>query len=164
MTTNLQVFQALRKPSYSLGAGVIALLFGILFVYFDGFLFLFPYPVFYLPADGLLTFGLDLSTSILAGTVIAASVYGIKNLRKGGSQAKGGLAGIIVALVAGACPCYYLLPLLAVAGGAGGVLGVLGIYMNAYQLPIKVISLALLATVAFSLERSLRASCDITAR
>ncbi len=96
--------------------------------------------------------------------VIGASVYGIRNLRKGGSQARGGVAGILIALVAGACPCYYLLPLLAVAGGAGGALGVLGIYMNAYQLPIKILSLGLLGAVAISLERSLRASCDITTR
>ena len=162
-TMNLQVFQTLRKPSYGLAAGAIALLFGIVLAYFDGFLFFFPYLVFYVPAGELLTLGLDLSTSVLAGIVMTASVYGMRNLRKGGNQAKGGAAGIIVALVAGACPCYYLVPLLAVAGGAGGVLGVLGIYMNAYQLPIKVISLALLGTVAFSLERSLRASCDIAA-
>lgn len=161
---DLQVFQALRRPSYGLTAGAIALLFGIMLVYFDGFLFFFPYLVFYVSGGELLTLGLDLSTSILAGIVMTVSVYGIRNLRKGGSQAKGGVAGIIMALVAGACPCYYLVPLLAVAGGAGGALGVLGIYMNAYQLPIKVLSLGLLGAVAFTLERSLRASCDITTR
>jgi hypothetical protein len=162
-TVPLQVFQVLRKPGYGLAAGAIALLFGVMLAYFSEFLFFFPYVVFYVPPEELVTFGLDFSISILSGVVITASIYGIRNLRKGGSQAKGGVAGIIVALVAGACPCYYLVPLLAVAGGAGGVLGVLGIYMNAYQLPIKLLSLALLGSVAFSLERSLRASCEIRA-
>jgi hypothetical protein len=161
--TQLQVFRVLREPSYGLAAGVIALLFGVALVYSNGFLFFFPYLVFYVPPEEFLTLGLDFLTSVFAGVVITASVYGIRNFRRGASQARGGIAGVVVALVAGACPCYYLAPLLAVAGGTGGVLGVLGVYMNAYQLPIKASSLALLGTVAFTLERSLRASCDIIA-
>jgi hypothetical protein len=157
----LQVFRVLRETSYGLAAGGIALLFGVGLAYSSGFLFFFPYLVFYVPSEELLTLGLDLLTSVLAGVVTAASVYGIRNFGRGASQAKGGMAGIIMALVAGACPCYYLVPLLAFAGGAGGALGVLGIYMNAYQLPIKALSLALLGTVAFTLERSLRASCRV---
>jgi len=159
----LQVIQVLRKPAYGLAAGAIALIFGIMLTYFSQFLFFFPYLVFYVPPEESVTLGLDFLTSILSGVVIAASIYGIRNLRKGGNQAKGGVAGIVLALVAGACPCYYLVPLLAVAGGAGGVLSVLGIYLNSYQLPIKALSLALLGAVAVSLERSLRASCDISA-
>jgi len=157
----VQIFQVLTKPSYSLAAGVIALFLGVLLVYFNGFLFFFPYVVFYVPAEEVLSLGLDISVSILSGVVITASVYGIKRVGTGGGQAKGGMAGIVLAFVAGACPCYYLVPLLAVAGGTGGILGVLGIYMNAYQLPIKLLSLLLLGGVVFSLERSLRASCVV---
>jgi len=133
----------------------------MLLVYFNGFLFLFPYYVVYVPAEEILSLGLDITTSIISGVVIVASVYGIKTVGTGGEQAKGGMAGIILAFVAGACPCYYLVPLLAVAGGAGGVLGVLGVYLDAYQIPIKLLSLLLLGGVAFSLERSLRASCIV---
>src|SRR5216683_5164773 len=120
----LQVIQVLKKPAYGLAAGAIALIFGIMLAYFSEFLFFFPYLVFYVPPEESVTLGLDFLTSILSGVVIAASIYGIRNLRKGGNQAKGGVAGIVLALVAGACPCYYLVPLLAVAGGAGGVLGI----------------------------------------
>ncbi len=71
------------------------------------------------------------------------------------------MLGIFPALVAGACPCYYLVPLLAVAGGVGGVLGAVGIAFYTYQIPVKIASLALLAFVSLSLERSLAASCKV---
>jgi hypothetical protein len=158
---SFQVFQVLRNPAYSLATVAIAIIFGVLLVYFNEFLFFTPYLVFYVPAEGYLMLGLDVATAILSGVVIAISAYQIKNLRKGANQARGGLSGIAVALIAGACPCYYLVPLLAVAGGAGGILTIAGVYLNAYQLPIKLLSLALLGTVAFSLERSLRAACRI---
>jgi hypothetical protein len=156
-----QILQVLRNPIHGLSAGVIAFFFGLMLAYSSGFLFFFPYLVFYVPAEEFLTLVVDVSISILSGVVVSASVYGIKEVGKGGGQAKGGLAGIILAFVAGACPCYYLVPLLAVAGGAGGILGLLGIYMNTYQLPIKLLSLLLLGGVAFSLERSLRTSCAL---
>lgn len=74
-------------------------------------------------------------------------------------QGKIGIAGIVAAFLAGACPCYYLVPLLAVAGGVGGALGTVGILFYAYQLPVKLASVVLLIFVSFSLERSIRASC-----
>jgi hypothetical protein len=93
---------------------------------------------------------------------MALSIYQVRNVpRLATNQGKAGLGGIIIAIVAGACPCYYLVPLLAVAGGAGGALAAIGILFEVYQLPIKLVSLALLGTVAFSLERSLRAMCRI---
>lgn len=156
-----QVLRVLRGPSYSLSALVIALLFGVTLAYLGGFLFFSPYLVFYVPSGELLTFALDVGVSTLSGVVMAASVYGVRNFGRGGGQARGGITGIVVALVAGACPCYYLVPLLAVAGGAGGVLGVLGVYMDTYQIPIKLLSLLLLGAVALSLERSLRATCKV---
>jgi hypothetical protein len=48
---------------------------------------------------------------------------------------------------------------LAVAGGAGGTLAFIGITLDTYQVPVKIVSLALISFVGFTLERSLRASC-----
>jgi hypothetical protein len=117
----------------------------------------------YVPPDGVGLFSLDVLLSALSGVVLALSIYQMRNVVPcmGKNQGKTGLSGIIIALVAGACPCYYLVPLLAVAGGAGGALAAAGIQFEAYQLPIKLVSLAPLGTVAFSLERSLRATCKI---
>ncbi len=132
--------------------------------YFDEFLFFAPYFTFYLPADRVVTFVFDTAVSVLSGVVLSLSVYQTKVIPKDANrQGKLGIAGIVAAFVAGACPCYYLVPLLAVAGGVGGALGTVGILFYAYQLPVKLASVLLLLFVSFSLERSLRASCAASA-
>lgn len=134
--------------------------FAVVLFYFDEFLFVAPYFTFYLSTDRVATFVLDAAVSVLSGVVLSLSVYQLRAVPNGARrQGKIGVAGIVAALVAGACPCYYLVPLLAVAGGVGGALGALGILFYAYQLPVKFASAALLIFVSFSLERSLRASC-----
>ncbi len=113
-------------------------------------------------ADTVPYLALDLAVSLLSGVVIVLSIYQLRNTPFRKSAGSGiGLAGIVAALVAGACPCYYLVPLLVVAGGAGGVLGAVGIFFYSIQIPIKLASLALLAVTTLVLERSLRAACAI---
>jgi hypothetical protein len=162
---SLQIFELLRRPPYAAAALGIASAFGAMFLYFNEFLFVAPYFVLSVPASGIGLFALDILLSALSGVVMALSTYQLRNFpRIARNQGKVGLSGIVVAIVAGACPCYYLVPLLAVAGGAGGALVAVGILFEAYQLPIKLFSLALLGTVVFTLERSLRAMCEIQFR
>jgi len=100
--------------------------------------------------------------SALSGIAISGSFFQLRFVPYVSSRNAGtGLAGMLAAVVAGACPCYYLVPLLALAGGAGGVLGALGIFLYNFQIPIKLLSLALLGLVLFTLERSLVAYCRI---
>jgi hypothetical protein len=158
------MFEAFRRPAYAAVAVSISTLLSITFLYFNEFLFFSPGFVFYLPQGGTGILALDLALSILSGIVIALSLFQIRNTSMGSTrskrQGKTGLIGIFAALFAGACPCYYLVPLLAISGGAGGALAAVGIIFEVYQIPIKLFSLALLASVTYSLERSLRASCD----
>ena len=145
-----------------LSAVVITLTFIGLFLTLDEFLFLRPFLVLYVPSDRLGSLGLDIILSALSGSVISLSVFELRNLpRKGNPSTKTGMLGIVTALVAGACPCYYLVPLLAIAGGVGGVLGAIGIAFYTYQIPVKIVSLALLVFVSLSLERGLVASCKV---
>jgi hypothetical protein len=137
----------------------------MLFLYFDEFVFFSPYVVAFFPPSKLSFLLLDVLIAVLSGIVMAVSFFQARNtkLRTGfGSRgSKVGVAGIVIAIFSGACPCYYLVPLLAFAGGAGGVLATLGILINSYEMPIKVASLFLLVVVAFRLERSLRGSCSL---
>src|SRR2546426_11881920 len=159
---SLQVLEALRRPAYALAALGMATAFGIFFLYFNQFLFFAPYFVFFVPSEGAGLFALDVLLSALSGVVIALSVFQIRYTpRLSMGQARAGLGGIVIAFVAGACPCYYLVPLLAVAGGAGGALVTVGIIFEVYQIPLKLLSVALLVTVMYTLERSLRAACDV---
>jgi len=152
----------LRRPSFGFSAFVIGVLFASLFLYFDEFYFVTPYFSAYFPTERFPLLILDLTISAVSGIVITLSVYQLRILPglAAGPRRVGAL-GIVAALVAGACPCYYLVPLLAVAGGVGGVLGTLGILFSSYQIPIKLVSLGLLAFTAITTERSLRAVCDV---
>jgi hypothetical protein len=158
----LQIVGVLGRPAHGLTALAIAVLFGATFLYFDEFLFFAPYFVLYIPPWDIGLLAVDLAVSVLSGVTIVSSIFQMKNVpRMGSRQGQVGVVGMVAALLAGACPCYYLVPLLAVAGGAGGALATVGILFDTYQLPIKLLSLTLLAAVTCTLERSLRASCNV---
>jgi hypothetical protein len=157
-----QIVSVLKRPPFALSTSAIALLFALVFLYFDEFYFVAPYFVVFIPPERLPILILDVSISALSGVVLSLSIYEIRtfpNLRS--SPKRVGAAGIVAAFIAGACPCYYLVPLLAVAGGAGGVLGTIGILFFNYEIPIKLGSLALLVFTTFTVERALRAACEI---
>lgn len=161
-----QTIQTLKSPVYGALSLIVGSLFGLTLLYFDEFVFFSPYLAFHLPLEKFGNFSLDLTLALFTAMVMAISLYQIRLVRvqEESSRGKIGLTGVFAALVAGACPCYYLVPLLSVAGGIGGVLGGVGIAFYSMQLPIKLASLGLLGFVTFSLERSLRASCDIRNR
>ncbi len=158
----LQTIQTLKSPSYGILSLFVAGLFGLTLMYFDEFLFTVPYLTFYLPIEKIGNFALDIVLALLTGVVMAISLYQIKivGTRKNAGS-KVGLSGIFAALVAGACPCYYLVPLLSIAGGLGGILGAVGTAFYALQLPVKLASLGLLGFVTYSLEKSLTAACYV---
>jgi len=157
----VQIASVLRRPPFALSAFTIAILLATLFLYFDQFYFVAPYFSILIVPERLPILMLDVIISAMSGMVISLSIYETKALPSLNAPRKVGLLGIVAAFVAGACPCYYLVPLLAVAGGVGGILGTLGILFFDYQVPIKLGSLALLSFTAFTVERSLRAVCDV---
>ncbi|HEV2138819.1 MAG TPA: hypothetical protein VGR53_08245 [Nitrososphaerales archaeon] len=133
-----------------------------MFLYLDEFYFVSPYFASYIDPSRVPVLLLDITISVLSGIVLVASIYEIRtfpNLK--GSYRKTGMVGVLAAFVAGACPCYYLVPLLAVLGGVGGALGALGILLYDYQIQIKLGSFGLLAIAIFTLERGLRAACAL---
>jgi len=162
MKLAVQIFAVLRRPSYALPGLAIAAVTSLAFLYLDEFYFVSPYPVLYIDPTRVPVFLLDIAISALSGTVLALSAYEIHTFPDlKGSYRKTGTVGVVAAFVAGACPCYYLVPLLAVLGGAGGVLGTLGIFLYSYQFPIKLGSLVLLSFALLTLERGLRAACAV---
>jgi hypothetical protein len=129
-------------------------------MFVDQFLFVAPYLVFYVPLTSLAILALDISLSILTGIVLVVSLQQVRSARSKGT-AYTGVLGIVTALIAGACPCYYLVPVLTIAVGVGGALEAIGILLNAYQLEAKSASLVLLLIVCWGLERSARMTCRI---
>jgi hypothetical protein len=121
-------------------------------LFFDQFLFFAPYFVVYVPPSDVVNFVLDLALTILTTLVLTVSIRQLLLQRGGGSRT--GALGIVAALFAGACPCYYLIPLLAIAGTVGGVLGAVGIVLNAFQIPIKIAAALILVFSTYKLNKS----------
>jgi len=139
---------------------LVVVSYGLLLMFVDQFLFVAPYFVFYVPLTGLAILALDMLLSTLTGIVLVVSLQQVRSGRSKGTPYTGVLA-IIAALIAGACPCYYLLPVLTIAAGIGSALGAIGILLNAYQLEVKTASAVVLLIVSWGLEKNARMTCRL---
>ena len=148
---------------YVIVAMVIMIGYCVMLLFFDQFLFFQPYFVVYIPVESLDLLGIDLVLSVLTGFVTAVSIHEIKsNVNRAGGAMGAGFIGLLAAVFAGACPCYYLAPMLAIAGGFGGVLGLTGIFFSAYEMPIKIVSIIILLAACYGLEKAARTKCALT--
>jgi hypothetical protein len=143
-----------KDIKYSVLAAGIMVTYGVVLLFLDQFLFFAPYFTVYVPASESLTLILDFALTVLTTLVLTVSIRQIVIQRGGSGPTTTGMMGIITALLAGACPCYYLVPLLAVAGTIGGALGAVGILLNAFQLPIKFVATLMLLFAVYKLEKS----------
>ena len=148
------VADTFKDSKYALLAIPILAGYGVMLLFFDQYLFFVPYFIFYVSYANAGNLVLDLTLTALTTLVLTVSIRQLL-LRRGSPGAfKAGAAGIVAAIVAGACPCYYLIPLLAVAGAVGGTLGALGILLNAFQVPIKLAAMLLLVFALYKLNES----------
>ena len=154
------IVDTFKDAKYVLLGVVIMFGYGIVLLFFDQFLFFAPYFTFYAPASAYANLLLDLLLTFLTATVLTVSIRQISLQRPGGKGSKAGMLGIIAALLAGTCPCYYLIPLLAVAGTIGGALGAVGIFLNAFQIPIKMGATLILVVATYKLNKS--GACKIS--
>lgn len=150
----------MKTPSLLVATILVVVSYGLLLMFIDQFLFIAPYFVFYVPLTGLAILALDMLLSILTGIVLVVSLQQVRSARCKGTAYTGFFA-IFAALIAGACPCYYLVPVLTIAAGVGGALGAIGILLNAYELEVKTASVVLLLIVTWGLERNARMTCRL---
>jgi len=148
------ILDTFKDPRYVALSGVIVLGYGVMLLFFDEFLFFAPYFTVYVPSSGIANVVLDLILTVLTAIVLTVSVRQIFLQRQGGRASKTSVLGIVAALIAGACPCFYLAPLLAVAGTVGSALGALGIFLNILQIPIKLGAILILAFATYKLNKS----------
>jgi len=148
------VVDTFKDAKYALLAVPIIIAYGLTLLFFDQFLFFSPYFIFYVPLSGVGNLALDIVLTVLTSLVLTVSIRQLVLRRMSGGTSKVGAAGIIAAIIAGACPCYYLVPLLAVAGAVGGALGAVGIILNAFQAPIKIAAILLLLFSTYKLNKS----------
>ena len=148
------ILDTFKDAKYLLLGVAIMVGYGVMLMFFDQFLFFAPYFTLYVPSSASASLILDLALTFLTAIVLIVSIRQILLQRQGGSASKTGILGIVAALIAGACPCYYLVPLLAVAGAIGGTLGALGILLNTFQIPIKLGATLILVIATYKLNKS----------
>lgn len=121
------------------------------------FIFLEPYVVAHLPSGSEFSFLLIIIVSALSGLVLAMNVYRIKLFRSTKSKMSGGVFGSIIGAVAGACSCGPIgFAVISTFGAAGGVATA---FLTNYQIPIRLVAIAILVFTFYTTSKSLSIEC-----
>ena len=123
------------------------------------YIFLEPYIVSHLPSGTELGFVLILALSALTGLVIPMNIFRINNLNSSKQKMGGGVIGSIVGAVAGACSCG---PVgFAVISTFGSVGATATAFLTNYEIPIRIIAIAILIVTFFTTVKSLKIECKL---
>ena len=147
------------KWSYILIAFATALAFWIVSSILDQLFYFTPIVFFYLPEDAVVGFILATIISILLGIIVSMNIYVFKNTRtkiKTASFFSGSSLGVLSSTCAS---CSSLGFLLVSTLGAAGVTA--SSFLSNYQIPLRLLSIGLLAWAYYSVSRGLMKSCTI---
>lgn len=124
------------------------------------FIFLEPYVVAHLPSGSELSFILIVIVSALSGLVLAMNVYRIKLFRRSTkSKISGGVFGSIIGAAAGACSCGPIgFAVISTFGAAGGAATA---FLTNYEIPIRLVAIAILVFTFYTTSKSLSIECKI---
>ena len=130
--------------------------FWILFNVLGELLFFLPVFVFYLPEDAIPVFVLSNAISVLMGIVVSMNVYVIKNTKL--KMNRSFFSGSSVGVISGACAsCSSMGFILLTSFGSIGVAA--STFLSVYQIPLLLVSIALLGWAYYSIHNKLTKSC-----
>lgn len=123
------------------------------------YIFLEPYIVGHVPSGTELGFFLIVILSVLSALVIPMNIYRINMLKSSKQKMGGGIFGSIIGAAAGACSCG---PVgFAVISTFGSVGATATAFLTNYELPIRIVSIAILVITYFTTIRSLKIECQL---
>ncbi|WP_299293857.1 hypothetical protein [Nitrosopumilus sp.] len=138
----------------------VPMLIGLLIL--SEYVFLEPYVVSHLPKGTELGFVLIVMLSALSALVIPMNVFRINILKSSKQKMSGGIFGSIIGAAAGACSCG---PVgFAVISTFGSVGATATAFLTNYELPIRIIAIAILVITYFTTVKSLKVECKLTDR
>ncbi len=147
------------KKSYIALAVAISSGFFILFSTLDGYLFFSPILAFNVPPSAAANFSLSIAITILLGIVVSMNVYMFERLQIGSKGIASWLSGSFIATATGACGCTSLgFAVITTFGGTGILASSL---LTNYQIPLKIVSLAILFVAYYSVHRNMVKACMI---
>lgn len=141
-------------------AAVVSSIFWIIFTVFDQLLFFTPVLVFYLPNDAALGFMLSTITAILMGIVVSMNVYVLKHSRGLKINIGSFFSGSTLSMISSTCASCSSLGFLLVST-FGGVGVTASTFFSNYQIPLRVISIAILVWALYSISNKLTKSCAL---
>jgi hypothetical protein len=149
-------------PIYILTAAAVAIPFWILFNVFDQLIFFEPIWIFYLPEDAIIGFILTTIVSILLGILVSMNIYAIGHSRLKISR-KSLFSGSSLSIISGVCSsCSSVGFLLISTFGSIGVITTN--LLTIYQIPLRIISVAILIFALYSIHKKIVRSCVMDLR
>ena len=134
------------------------MMFGLLLV--SEFIFLEPYFVTHIPSGSELGFTLIAVLSGLSALVISMNLFRIVNLKNSKHKMSSSIFGTFVGSAAGACSCG---PIgFAVISTFGSVGATTTAFLTNYELPIRIIAIAILVITYFTTIKSLKTECNVS--
>ncbi len=138
-------------------------IFGVLLVslsIISEFIFFTPVLLFYVPVYEIADFSLIVIVAALSGVVISLSIYRIRMLGSSVRRSGTGFLGSIIGASAGACSCGSIGFAVVSAFGAAG--GTLTAFLTNYEIPLRLISIAILVYAYYISVKGITTKCKIT--
>ncbi len=123
------------------------------------YIFLEPYVIAHLPSGSELGFVLIVILSALSALVIPMNIFRINILKNSKQKMGGGIFGSIIGAAAGACSCG---PVgFAVISTFGSVGAAATAFLTNYEIPLRIIAIAILTVTYFTTVKSLKVECNL---
>jgi len=145
---------------YTALAAIVASIFWIIFSVFDQLLFFSPIFVFYLPDDAVLGFLLSTITAVVMGIVVSMNLYLLRHSRGLKMSIGSFFSGSTLSVISSTCASCSSLGFLLVSifGGVGVTAST---FLSNYQIPLRILSIALLVWALYSISNKLTKSCGL---
>jgi hypothetical protein len=124
------------------------------------FIFFSPHFLFYVPGYDITNFSLIVIVAALSGLVISLSIYRIRMLRSGVRRSGIGFLGSIMGASAGACSCGSIG--FAAVSAFGAVGGTATAFLTNYELPLRLVSIAILGYTYYASIKGINGQCRIS--
>lgn len=127
--------------------------------YVAEYLFLKPKLVLFVPEYSAFGFFLVVVVSALTGLVLSMGIYRIQMLKSSKRKMSSGFIGSIIGASAGACSCGSVgFAVISVFGAIGGAATS---FLANYEIPLRLLSIAILVATYFYMVKGLNSECRI---
>jgi hypothetical protein len=157
MTQTIKLVYSNFKYIILASAIFVLMMIGLLIM--SGYLFLEPYVVAYLASGSEFGFVLIVILSALSALVIPMNMFRVNILKSSKQKMSGGIFGSFIGATSGACGCGVVG--FAVISTFGSLGATATAFLTNYEIPIRIIAIAILSVTYFTTVKSLKVECKL---